>query len=57
MATKFFQNALDRLVSARERQARRYINGAMLSMDDAQLKELGRTREEIKREGAQAYIF
>jgi uncharacterized protein YjiS (DUF1127 family) len=57
MSTKFFQNALDRLVSARERQARRYINGAMLAMDDAQLKELGRTREEIKREGAQAYIF
>ncbi|EDQ32380.1 hypothetical protein HPDFL43_12963 [Hoeflea phototrophica DFL-43] len=57
MSTKFFQNALDRLVSARERQARRYINGAMLSMDDAQLKELGRTREELKREGAQTYIF
>jgi uncharacterized protein YjiS (DUF1127 family) len=57
MSKKFFQNALDRLVSARERQARRYINGAMLAMDDAQLKELGRTREEIKREGAQAYIF
>ncbi|WP_394688447.1 hypothetical protein [Hoeflea sp.] len=57
MSTKFFQTALDRLVTARERQARRYINGALLAMDDAQLKELGRTREELKREGAQAYIF
>lgn len=57
MSSNFFQNAFDRLVSARERQVRRYVNGALLSMDDAQLKALGRTREEIRREGAQAYFF
>lgn len=57
MANSFFQNAFDRLVSARERQVRRYVNGALLSMDDAQLKALGRSREQLKREGAQAYFF
>lgn len=57
MSSKFFQTALDRLVAARERQARRYINGAMMAMDDSQLAALGRTREELKREGAQAYFF
>ena len=57
MSGNIFQNAFDRLVSARERQVRRYVNGALLGMDDTQLKALGRTREEIQREGAQAYFF
>lgn len=57
MTNKFFRNAFDRLVSARERQVRRYVNGALLSMDDQQLKALGRNREQLKREGAQAYFF
>lgn len=57
MSGNFFQNAFDRLVSARERQVRRYVNGALLAMDDTQLKALGRTREEIQREGSQAYLF
>ena len=57
MSVKMFQNAFDRLVSARERQVRRYVNGALLAMDDAQLKSIGRTREELQREGAQAYFF
>ncbi|WP_422371031.1 hypothetical protein [Hoeflea sp.] len=57
MSSKFFQSALDRLVAARERQARRYINGTMMAMDDSQLAALGRTREELRREGAQAYMY
>ncbi|MBU2486863.1 MAG: hypothetical protein KKG78_17415, partial [Alphaproteobacteria bacterium] len=57
MSGNIFQNAFDRLVSARERQVRRYVNGALLAMDDAQLKSIGRTREELQREGAQAYFF
>ncbi len=57
MSGKFFKNALDRIVSARERQVRRYVNGALLGMDDSQLKALGRTREEIQREGAQSYLY
>jgi len=57
MSGNMFQNAFNRLVSARERQVRRYVNGALLAMDDAQLKSIGRTREELHREGAQAYFF
>ncbi|MBC7282938.1 hypothetical protein [Hoeflea sp.] len=57
MSGNIFQTAFDRLVSARERQVRRYVNGALLSMDDDQLKALGRSREELQREGAQAYFF
>ena len=57
MSVKMFQTAFDRLVSARERQVRRYVNGALLAMDDAQLKSIGRTREQLQREGAQAYFF
>lgn len=57
MSGNIFQNAFNRIVSARERQVRRYVNGALLSMDDSQLKALGRTREELHREGAQAYFF
>ncbi|WP_322990196.1 MULTISPECIES: hypothetical protein [unclassified Hoeflea] len=57
MSSKFFQNAFNRLVAARELQVRRYVNGSLLTMDDAQLAALGRTREEIRREGSQAYLF
>ena len=57
MSNRFFQSAIERLVSARERQVRRYVNGTLLGLDDAQLAELGRSREEIRREGAQAYFF
>jgi len=57
MSGNIFQNAFDRLVTARERQVRRYVNGALLAMDDTQLKAIGRTREELHREGAQAYFF
>lgn len=57
MSGTFFKNALDRIVTARERQVRRYVNGALLNMDDTQLAALGRTREEIQREGSQPYFF
>lgn len=57
MSKNFFHRALDRVVSARERQVRRYVNGALLQLDDEALKNLGRTREEIKREGATAYFY
>lgn len=53
MSKNFFQSAFDRLVSARERQARLYVNGMLLQMDDASLKAIGRSRESIRREGSQ----
>jgi len=57
MSGTFFKTALDRIVTARERQVRRYVNGALLNMDDTQLAALGRTREELQREGSQPYFF
>lgn len=43
------------MVAARERQARRYVNGMLLGLDDETLKTTGRTREDIRREGYLTY--
>jgi hypothetical protein len=57
MANSFLRNAMNRMVEARQRQVSRYVNGAMLGLDDATLKSLGTTREELRRQGATRYIF
>lgn len=51
MAKSMFKSALDSMVAAREKQARRYVNGMLLGLDDETLKSTGRTREDIRREG------
>lgn len=45
----FFSVAFDRIVEARSRQARQYVNGALLMVDDQTLKSYGLDREQIKR--------
>lgn len=57
MARNFFRNALDSLVAARTRQAERYVNGALLMLDDETLKANGYNREELKRRAAHSYAF
>lgn len=57
MANSFFRNAFNRVIEARERQVSRYVNGAMLSLDETTLKSLGTSREELRRKGATQYIF
>lgn len=57
MANSFFRNAFDRVVAARERQASRYVNGALMYLDDDSLKALGTSREELNRKGATHYVF
>jgi len=57
MASSFFRNAFNRMVAARERQVARYVNGAMLNLDDETLKSLGTSREELRRKGAAHYVF
>jgi hypothetical protein len=57
MASRFFHDTFDRLVAARERQVRRYVNDALLQLDDEALKAIGRNREDIRREGTQAYFI
>ncbi|WP_274424397.1 hypothetical protein [Chelativorans sp. YIM 93263] len=48
----FFRNAMDALMDARQRQVRRYVNGALLMLDDETLRAHGYTREELRRNGA-----
>ncbi|WJH40282.1 hypothetical protein N7E02_27475 [Aliirhizobium terrae] len=57
MANSFFRNALNRVVVARERQVARYVNGALMGLDEQTLKSLGTSREELRRKGATNYIF
>lgn len=56
MANSFFRNAFERVVAARERQASRYVNGALLNLDDETLKALGHSREELRRRESK-YVF
>jgi hypothetical protein len=57
MANSFFRNALTRVIEARERQVSRYVNGALLSLDEKTLEGLGTSRAELRRKGATPYIF
>ena len=43
----FFRSALDALVQARQREAERYVNGVLLSLDDETLKSHGYNRAEL----------
>ncbi|MDD9909181.1 MAG: hypothetical protein OXR62_05755 [Ahrensia sp.] len=50
---KFF----DRMIAAREKQARRYVNGALMNLDDETLAGAGLKREDIRKQGAYNYPF
>lgn len=49
MAKSFLRTALDNFVEARQRRADLYATGALLSLDDASLKAMGLTRDELRR--------
>jgi len=51
------RNTFDRMIAAREKQARRFVNGALLNLDDETLKRAGYTREELKKQGSYNYPF
>ncbi|MDN2567538.1 hypothetical protein N1F89_15045 [Aquibium sp. A9E412] len=53
----FFRGAVDTLVAARQRQVSRYVNGALLMLDDETLKAHGYNRDELKKRGAVHYMF
>lgn len=48
----FVRRAFDRMIEARSQQARRYVNGYLLSLDDATLAAHGYDRDQLEREGA-----
>ncbi|WP_306030506.1 MULTISPECIES: hypothetical protein [unclassified Stappia] len=52
-----FRKAIDSMVAARERQARRYVNGYLLSLDDATLAAYGYDRAELERQGSLTAAF
>jgi hypothetical protein len=53
----FFRNAFDALVEARARQASRYVNGALLMLDDETLNAHGYDRAQLKRNAENRYPF
>lgn len=53
----FFRNAVDALVAAREKQAHRYVSGALLMFDDETLKAHGYNRAELMRRANVSYRF
>jgi len=53
----FVRKTLNRMVAAREAQARRYVNGYLLSLDDATLAAHGYDRNTLQNEGAINGIF
>lgn len=53
----FVRRAFDRMVEARSVQARRYVNGYLLSLDDATLASHGYDRAQLEREGSSTSAF
>lgn len=51
MSRSLIRSAFDRVTAAREKQARRYVNTYLLSLDDDTLKSLGHDRAELRRSG------
>ena len=53
----FFRNALGAMMAARERQASRYVAGALLKFDDETLLANGYSREELEKRASVNYPF
>lgn len=52
-----FRRAFERLLVAREIQARRHVNAYLLGLDDATLKSYGYDRASLERSGGGSYIL
>jgi hypothetical protein len=52
-----FRRAMNRMVSARERQVTRYVNGYLLTLDDQTLAENGYDRKTLEKAGSSVYPF
>lgn len=53
----FFRGAFEALIEARQRQVGRYVNGALLMLDDETLRAHGYSREELKRNHSISHMF
>lgn len=56
-ANSVFRRAMDRMVSAREKQVTRYVNGYLLTLDDQTLAEHGYNRKALEKAGSAVYPF
>ena len=58
MTTKpgFFRSAFDAFVQAREKQAERYVAGALLRLDDETLCARGYNQAELKKRAGAYYL-
>lgn len=52
----YVRSALDAYIAAQERKAQRYINAALVSLDDQTLANLGYDREQLRRRST-SYIL
>ncbi|MGN6550395.1 MAG: hypothetical protein ACTHJ3_10945 [Pararhizobium sp.] len=57
MRNTIFRTAFERVVAAREKQVRRAVNAHLLTLDDKTLRDMGRSREELRREGQSSFVF
>ena len=55
--TDFSAAAFDAFIAARQRQADRYVNNVLLSLDDETLKAHGYSRAELRKRPGSAYFF
>lgn len=53
--TRATRAGFNRVIEARERQARRYVNGVMLTMDEETLVKAGVDRRALEKQGASFY--
>lgn len=51
------RRGFDRMIEARQRQANRYVNGALLQMSDDVLRAAGYDRKELRRGSAARLPF
>lgn len=51
------RTAFDRMIAARERHARSYVNAALAQMDDETLRRAGVRREDLGRSRNAAYPY
>lgn len=52
-----FRSAMDALVEARSRQAARYVNSALLMLDDETLKAHGYKRADLSKGASASHIY
>ncbi len=51
------RNTFNRMILAREKQVSRYVNGALLGLNDETLTKAGYKRSEIIQQGATVYPY